>query len=115
RYRRLFPYEYPGAGPDRDVLRAQWVEPVRLHGRDLLRHDAGQDVRSPTETRPIRPVSGEHMTINNVGRCLPALLLVLLASGLAGGGGVAQSFPSRNIRIVIPGDSARCRKSNIGG
>ena len=43
------------------------------------------------------------MTINNVGRCLPALLLALLASGLAGGNVGAQSFPSRNIRIVIPG------------
>jgi len=43
------------------------------------------------------------MTINNVGRCLPALLLALLASGSAGGNVGAQSFPSRNIRIVIPG------------
>jgi tripartite-type tricarboxylate transporter receptor subunit TctC len=42
------------------------------------------------------------MTINNVGRCLPALLLALLASGVAGGNVGAQSFPSRNIRIVIP-------------
>src|SRR5215472_11469378 len=44
RYRRLFSYEYPGAGPDRDVLRAQRTEPLRLHGRDVLRHDADQDV-----------------------------------------------------------------------
>jgi tripartite-type tricarboxylate transporter receptor subunit TctC len=43
------------------------------------------------------------MTINNVGRCLPALLLALLVSAVAGGNVGAQSFPSRNIRIVIPG------------
>jgi tripartite-type tricarboxylate transporter receptor subunit TctC len=43
------------------------------------------------------------MTVNNVGRCLPALLLALLVSAVAGGNVGAQSFPSRNIRIVIPG------------
>jgi tripartite-type tricarboxylate transporter receptor subunit TctC len=43
------------------------------------------------------------MTINNVGRCLPALLLALLVSAVAGGNVGAQSLPSRNIRIVIPG------------
>lgn len=43
------------------------------------------------------------MTINNVGRCLPALLLALLVSAAAGGNVGAQSFPARNIRIVIPG------------
>jgi tripartite-type tricarboxylate transporter receptor subunit TctC len=43
------------------------------------------------------------MTINNVGRCLPVLLLALLVSAVAGGSVGAQSFPSRNIRIVIPG------------
>jgi hypothetical protein len=41
---------YPGPRPDRDVLRPQRAEPDRLHGRDLLRHDADQDVRSPAET-----------------------------------------------------------------
>jgi tripartite-type tricarboxylate transporter receptor subunit TctC len=43
------------------------------------------------------------MIINNTRRCLPALLLALLASGVACGEGIAQPFPSRNIRIVIPG------------
>ena len=42
------------------------------------------------------------MTNNNIRRSLPALLLALLASGLVGGNGVGQSFPARNIRIVIP-------------
>jgi tripartite-type tricarboxylate transporter receptor subunit TctC len=43
------------------------------------------------------------MIINNTRRCLPALMLALLASAVAGGNVDAQSFPSRNIRIVIPG------------
>jgi tripartite-type tricarboxylate transporter receptor subunit TctC len=43
------------------------------------------------------------MIINNTRRCLPALMLALLASAVAGGNVGAQSFPSRNIRIVIPG------------
>jgi tripartite-type tricarboxylate transporter receptor subunit TctC len=43
------------------------------------------------------------MTINTIRRFLPALLLAVIASGMACGGGAAQSYPSRNIRIVIPG------------
>jgi len=43
------------------------------------------------------------MTINTIRRCLPALLLAVIASGMACGEGAAQQYPSRNIRIVIPG------------
>ncbi len=42
------------------------------------------------------------MTINTIRRCLPALLLAIIASGMACGEGATQSYPSRNIRIVIP-------------
>ncbi|MGA8411256.1 MAG: hypothetical protein WB756_05825, partial [Xanthobacteraceae bacterium] len=43
------------------------------------------------------------MPINDTLRGAPALLLALLAAGFVASPGAAEPYPSRNIRIVIPG------------
>jgi len=43
------------------------------------------------------------MPINHFRHAVPALLLSAMAAGSVCGAGAAEPYPSRNIRIVIPG------------